>query len=117
MEIVKQYFTLALLPFLLVSCGEKVTPVTLSKELTDQKVTMTNSKAENKGLSVYLTTEEPIQGQLVAKALNEKSQEVGRAVTSIDLGDDDAKNFEFKFDAKLDETLVTKYLVDLKKDS
>ncbi len=63
------------------------------------------------------TTEEPIQGQLVAKALNEKSQEVGRAVTSIDLGDDDAKNFEFKFDAKLDETLVTKYLVDLKKDS
>ena len=118
MDKIKLFATLALLPLFLVSCGEEVIPITLSKELSDKSVTMTNFKMENKNLSIYLTAEKAFQGQLVAKAMNAKTQEVGRAVSpELDFADDDAKNIEFKFDAKLDETIVTKYLIDLKKSS
>ena len=118
MEKIKQRIFLLLPILLLLSCGKEIIPVTLSKDLSDKSVTMTNFKMENKNLSIYLTAEKAFQGQLVAKAMNAKTQEVGRAVSpELDFADDDAKNIEFKFDAKLDETIVTKYLIDLKKSS
>ena len=107
MEKVKQYLFWALLPLFLVSCGEEEVTVSLSADLR-----------ENKSVTIYLTNEKAFQGQLIAKALNDKSQEIGRAVsTPLDLGDDDAKNISFKFDGDLDETLVTKYIIELKDSS
>ncbi len=118
MEKVKQYLFWALLPLFLVSCGEEEVTVSLSADLREKTLTMTLSKVETKSVTIYLTNEKAFQGQLIAKALNDKSQEIGRAVsTPLDLGDDDAKNISFKFDGDLDETLVTKYIIELKDSS
>ncbi len=118
MEKVKQYFFLALLPLFLASCGKEEISVSISSGLRDKAITMTSSKIGNKSVSVYLITQKAFQGQLIAKALNESSQEIGRALSpELNLGDDDAKNISFKFDGDLDETLVTKYLIELKDSS
>ena len=117
MENIKTYLVIFLFFFGIVSCGEKEKPVTLSSELTDKKLSMTVAKVVDKDVSVYLISEEAVEGELIAKALNQTSQEIGRASQIITLGADDAKMITFKFDAELDVENVVKYLIDLKKDS
>ena len=118
MEKVKQYLFWALLPLFLVSCGEEEVSVSLSPGLREKTLMMTTSKIETKSVTVYLTNQKAFQGQLIAKALNASSQEIGRAVVpELNLEEDGAKNISFKFDGDLDETLVTKYLIDLKDSS
>lgn len=117
MEILKKYSVLVLLVLGIASCGEKEKPVALSPELTAKKLSMTVSKVLDKDVSVYLISEEAVEGELIAKALNQTSQEIGRASQIITLGADDAKMITFKFDAELDVENVVKYLIDLKKDS
>ena len=117
MEIFKKYSVLVLLVLGIVSCGEKEKPVTLSSELTAKKLSMTVAKVVDKDVSVYLISKEAVEGELIAKALNQTSQEIGRASQIITLGADDAKMITFKFDAELDVENVVKYLIDLKKDS
>jgi len=117
MEILKKYSVLVLLVLGIASCGEKEKPVNLSSELTAKKLSMTVSKVLDKDVSVYLISEEAVEGELIAKALNQTSQEIGRASQIITLGADDAKMITFKFDAELDVENVVKYLIDMKKDS
>ena len=50
---------------------------------------------------------------MVAKAINENGQEIGRATSALSLAADDAKLISFKFGAEVDATEVKSYLVDL----
>ena len=85
MELLKKYSVLVLLVLGIASCGEKEKPVALSSELTAKKLSMTVSKVLDKDVSVYLISEEAVEGELIAKALNQTSQEIGRAAKSLRL--------------------------------
>ena len=63
MEILKKYSVLVLLVLGIASCGEKEKPVALSPELTAKKLSMTVSKVLDKDVSVYLISEEAVEGE------------------------------------------------------
>ena len=102
--------------FLLGACMEKEKPVTLGVSLIDKKITMTSSSVEELNVEVYLTTEEEAEGELLAKAMNANNQEIGRAKQSLRLGKDDAKLITFTFDATVEMDLVTKFVIDFRKE-
>ena len=103
--------------FLLGACIEKEKPVTLGVSLIDKKITMTSSSVEELNVEVYLTTEEETAGELLAKAMNANNQEIGRAKQAgFSLGKDDAKLITFTFDASVDMDLVTKIVIDFRKE-
>jgi len=102
--------------FLLGACMEKEKPVTLGVSLIDKKITMTSSSVEELNVEVYLTTEEEAEGELLAKAMNANNQEIGRAKQSLILGKDDAKLITFTFDATVNMDLVTKFVIDFRKE-
>jgi hypothetical protein len=90
-------------------------PVTLGVSLIDKKITMTSSSVEELNVEVYLTSEEEADGELLAKAMNANNQEIGRAKQTLALGKDDAKLITFTFDASVDMDLVTKFVIDFRK--
>jgi len=102
--------------FLLGACMEKEKPVTLGVSLIDKKIAMTSSSVEELNVEVYLTTEEEAEGELLAKAMNANNQEIGRAKQSLILGKDDAKLITFTFDATVKMDLVTKFVIDFRKE-
>ena len=105
----------ALFTFILFGCAEKEATIDLSKELQEHKITKTSGKADGKGtVTVYLTSEEPFDKTLVAKAMNQMSKEIGRTTAVVNLAKDDGKEIAFKFDSNVDITLVRRYLIDLK---
>jgi len=108
----------ALCAFILSGCGAKEASIDLDKDLTEQKIVKTAGKADGKGtVTVYLTSEEAFKGTLVAKALNQTGQEIGRTTAELNLSKDDGKEIAFKFDSSLDVTKVIRYLVSLKDKS
>lgn len=110
------YILLSML-FLLGACMEVEKPVTLGVSLIDKKITMTSSSVEELNVEVYLTTEEEAAGELLAKAMNASNQEIGRAKQAgFSLGKDDAKLITFTFDASVDMDLVTKIVIDFRKE-
>ena len=66
-------------------------------------------------MDVYLISENEATGEVLAKALNAQGQEIGRAKVLLNLLKDDAKMLSFTFDSNLDLDLVTKYLIDFRK--
>ena len=107
-----------LLPFLLLghfSCTEKEIPVSLSIELIDKGITMTHSKAKDGVVEIYLISENEAEGELLVKALNASGLEIARSKAIMTLQKDDAKQFTFNFDKRLDLDSVTKYQVALRK--
>ena len=94
---------------------EKDKPVTLGISIIDKKISMTSSKVEAHKLDVYLISENEATGEVLAKALNVQGQEIGRAKVLLNLLKDDAKMLSFTFDSSLDLDLVTKYLIDFRK--
>lgn len=102
--------------FLLGACMEKEKPVILGMSLIDKKITMTSSSVEELNVEVYLTTEEEAEGELLAKAMNANNQEIGRAKQSLMLGKDDAKLITFTFDTTVEMDLVSKFVIDFRKE-
>ena len=91
---------------------ESEVPIELGKELAEMKITKTSGHADGNGtVTVYLTSEEPVKVTLVAKAMNERNQEVGRTTAELILAKDDGKEIDFKFDSIMDVTVVRKYLI------
>ncbi len=87
----------------------------LSKILTDSGISSTVSKLDalgKKSLSVYLIAAKAYKGKLMAKAVNAKNQEIGRATADVDLAANDAGYTIFEFHQETDTQTVTKYLID-----
>ena len=110
-------FYLSLFSFCLFfsACMEEEKPVTLGVSIIDKKISMTSSKVEGPKLEVYLISENEVSGEVLAKALNAQGQEIGRAKVLLNLLKDDAKLLSFTFDSSLDLDLVSKYLIDFRK--
>ena len=108
-------FLLSILFFGQFSCTEKEIPVSLSIELIDKGITMTNSRANDGVVEIYLISENEAEGELLVKALNASGLEIARSKAVMTLQKDDAKQFTFNFDKGLDLDAVTKYQVALRK--
>lgn len=107
-----------LLPFILffcVSCLDKEKPVTLGSSVVDKGLSMTSSKAEQGKVEVYLISVSSVEGELLAKALNEKGKEIGRSKQILNLAKDDAKLITFTFDAAVNLDQVTRFMLDFRK--
>lgn len=100
--------------------------VELSKDLTEQGISMTIAKAEGidpakapgehaSTIRVYLIASKPFRATLGAKALTKEGQEIGRSVAEVELAADEAKYVSFVFDEEMDTQLVAKYAIDIKK--
>ena len=94
---------------------DKEIPVTLSGELIDKGVMMNSFSTKDATVDIYIVTEEAIEGELLAKAINAKGLEIARSKVVMTLQKDDAKSYTFNFDADMDIALVEKYRIDLRK--
>ena len=96
-------------------CMDKEIPVTLSGELIDKGVMMNSFTTKDATVDIYIVTEEAIEGELLAKAINAKGLEIARSKVVMTLQKDDAKSYTFNFDTDMDTALVEKYRIDLRK--
>ena len=101
--------------FMATSCMEEEKAVTLGSSVTDKGITMTSSKAEQGKVEVYLISSSSAEGELLAKALNTKGQEIGRSKQTLNLGKDDAKLVSFNFDASVNLDKVSRFMLDFRK--
>ncbi|MDB3957776.1 hypothetical protein N9408_02580 [Opitutales bacterium] len=101
--------------FFLASCMEEAKSVTLGTSVLEKGLSMTSSKADKSKVEVYLITTQSVEGELLAKALNVKGQEIGRTKQILNLGKDDAKLITFTFDASVNLDAVTRYMLDFRK--
>jgi hypothetical protein len=101
--------------FFLASCMEEAKSVTLGTSVLEKGLSMTSSKADKSKVEVYLITTQSVEGELLAKALNVKGQEIGRSKQILNLGKDDAKLITFTFDASVNLDAVTRYMLDFRK--
>ena len=110
------FLTYLILPFvfLLASCMEEEKSVTLGSSVIDKGISMTNSKAEQAKVEVYLITTNSVEGELLAKALNAKGKEIGRSKQMLNLGKDDAKLVSFTFDASVNLEEVSRFMLDFR---
>ena len=81
----------------------------------EKKITMTSSQVDGLKVDVYLISDEAVDGELLAKAMNASGQEIGRAKQTLALAKDDAKLISFSFDSKVDLDKVTKFLIDFRR--
>ena len=102
--------------FLLGACMEAEKPVTLGVSLIDKKISMTKSKVDELNVEVYLISEEEATGELLAKAMDVNGLEIGRAKQALTLGKDEAKLITFTFDTSVEMDLVTKFVIDFRKE-
>ncbi|MGB0775262.1 MAG: hypothetical protein ACPG32_10335 [Akkermansiaceae bacterium] len=92
--------------------------VTLSDELKNKGLSHTTAKGlglGTSGITVYIIAKEEIKTSLIAKALNEDGQEIGRATTAVMFTADDAQYIKFNFNEEMDQQLVAKYTISEKK--
>ncbi|NQT16665.1 MAG: hypothetical protein HQ582_28155, partial [Planctomycetes bacterium] len=68
--------------------------------------------ALKKGITVYLISETPYKGRLIAKAFDKEDLEIGRSAVDIDFGADDAKYIRFTFELEVDMQLVKRFTID-----
>ena len=108
------FLALSLIGFLF-SCMEVEKPVTLAPALMDKKITMTSSSAEKLNVVIYLITVDPVEGELLAKAMNFEGKEIGRAKQMLNLGKDESKLITFTFGPELKLDQVAKYVIDFRK--
>jgi hypothetical protein len=99
----------------LLSCMEDEKSVTLGNSVLDKGLSMTSSKVEQSKVEVYLITTQSVEGELLAKALNLKGQEIGRSKQILNLGKDDAKLITFTFDTSVNSKSVARYRLDFRK--
>ena len=100
---------------LLSSCLEEEKSVTLGASVVDKRISMTTYKCEQSKVEVYLINSDAVEGELLAKALNAKGKEIGRAKQNLNLSKDDAKLISFNFDASVNADEVTRYILDFRK--
>lgn len=75
------------------------------------------SQTLQKGISVYLISQTPYQGKLIAKALDKEGREIGRSVVDVDFGADDAKYVKFPFEGEVDMQLAARFTIDIREET
>ena len=96
--------------------------VEISESLALKGIETTVSKslgmnaANEKGISVYFIANKQLNTSLIARAVNDKGQEVGRSVVDVHFQEDDAAYVKFLFNKEMDTQLVQKYKIDIKKE-
>ena len=93
---------------------EEEKSVTLGSSVIDKGISMTSSKAEQAKVDVYLISVNSVEGELLAKALNAKGKEIGRAKQMLNLGKDDAKLISFNFDTSVNLEEVSRFMLDFR---
>ncbi len=98
---------------------QMVVEVDLGPSVVEKGLTKTIAKSSGlegpKEISVYLVSSAAVKGVLVAKALDEKGGEIGRASENVEFTADDAKYVTFKFQEQMDSQLVKKVVLEFKK--
>ena len=94
---------------------EEEKSVILGSSVVDKGISMTSSKSEQSKVEVYLITQDSVEGELLAKALNVSGKEIGRSKQMLNLGKDDAKLVTFNFDASVNLDQVTRFMIDFRK--
>jgi hypothetical protein len=98
---------------------QMVVEVDLGPSVVEKGLTKTIAKSSGlegpKEISVYLVSSAAVKGVLVAKALDEKGGEIGRASESIEFTADDAKYVTFKFQEQMDSQLVKRFVLEFRK--
>jgi hypothetical protein len=101
--------------FSLFACMEEEKSVTLGSSVVEKGISMTSSKSDQAKVEVYLITRDSVEGELLAKALNAKGNEIGRSKQMLNLGKDDAKLITFTFDASVNLEEVARFMLDFRK--
>lgn len=83
-----------------------------AEETTDQTPKEASETTLTKGITVYLISETPYKGKLIAKAFDKEDLEIGRSVVDADFGADDAKYVKFPFQVEVDMQLVKRFTID-----
>ena len=115
MKISARNLTIGLFLFLLCGCLEKEKGVSLGPSVMEKKITMTSSLVDGLKVDIYLISDEAVEGELLAKAMNSSGQEIGRSKQTLALQKDDAKLISFTFDSKVDLDKVSKFLIDFRR--
>ncbi len=90
----------------------RAVPVEVSGDLAGRGVGATVSKRDGAAVSVYLTSRDAMDLQVVVKALDRGEAEIGRAKAAVTFTRDDAKYVNLEFPREMDASLVAKYVVD-----
>jgi len=116
-KIMKRLIPLLALLFIisLFGCLEEPKPVSLGSSVSDRGLSMSKFKTEDAKVEVYLISNEAVDGELLAKALDARGKEIGRAKQTLNLGKDDAKLVTFTFDANVPQEDVLKFILDFRK--
>ena len=72
---------------------------------------MTSSTVEGLNVVIYLITVDPVEGEMLAKAMNAEGKEIGRAKQMLALGKDESKLVTFTFGAELNLDQVVRYVI------
>jgi hypothetical protein len=86
--------------------------VEVSDGLAARGVGATVSKRDGAAVSVYLTSKDAMDLQVVVKALDRGESEIGRAKAAVTFTRDDAKYVNLEFPREMDASLVAKYVVE-----
>ena len=78
-------------------------------------ITKISGMLDGKELAVYAIASQAINATIIAKAMDAKDREIGRANTEVVMVKDDAKYIVFKFPSQMDTQLVKEYSLDIKK--
>jgi len=95
-------------------------PVELSPALVAAGLSFTVAKSEgldSDEIVIYLIAKQALTAKLIAKAVDAQGDEVGRTKADVNFDADDAKYVTFKFDSYVDSKLVTKYVLELGKQT
>ena len=115
MKLSARNLTIVLLLFFLCSCLEEEKGVSLGSSVMEKKITMTSSLVDGLKVDIYLISDEAVEGELLAKAMNSSGLEIGRSKQTLALQKDDAKLISFTFDSKVDLDKVSKFLIDFRR--
>jgi hypothetical protein len=64
--------------------------------------------------AVYVVAEKPFAGAMLVKALDASGSEIGRALSPVELKQDDAAYVDLRFPSQMDNNLVRKYRVSVR---
>ena len=88
MKISARNLTIGLFLFFLCGCLEKEKGVSLGSSVMEKKITMTSSLVDGLKVDIYLISDEAVEGELLAKAMNSSGQEIGRSKQTLALQTD-----------------------------
>lgn len=95
-------------------------PIELTAEVAALGLEQTSAKhakldgPEGKQITVYFVSKDPVQANLLARALNAEGKEIGRSLAAVEFASDDAQYVTFSFDKQMDSQLVQKYVIGVK---